>query len=745
MLDEVTAERAEALGIAGAGELLVGAARPAPAGGLGAGPPLHAPATRASASTSWSASSARGRRPRSGRCAARTASCCSARGTTRRPPTSCCGRARATRRSHRPSRPSAASSSGWTSPSPSGWLRELEPVAGTSDRLTAAELMLAISLRGLPPRRARSPTGWRWRGERDRLARSSPLSGSMMAWCLLARRAHRRRERGHRDDAEQPRGRRRPLPRCASSTTTRAGEPEPPPQPSGGPLDALIMRVHYAHGRLPDVSHAPESSWVAAVDTPWRIGALRAMGRTEQALELYAATPPDTWSPAWTHGIVGAELMIDLGDLEQARRVMAQGRALIHETGSIVFEMLNRLIEAKLELRLAHDPVAALAILDALDREGDARPLRLHRGAAGDLARAGAAAQQPATRTPSSRSRAPSRACSGPGGSSSCRPRPRCSPRRTGGAATRTPPTAPPTSRSTPRPGRAPTTTCSWRWRTSPRSSRGASTPRRRPTRAWHAIGRALMAEGVALDASPAHPDPGRRARPAGDRGRRARGPPADREERRAARVPRRGAGAGGRARRAARRAVRRARRRLRRAPTCARPSTGCARCSPRAWARRSTAATLRFGGPVSLSGDAARAESLLRRGVAPAGRGAAGGAARRAGPARPGRVPRGRRRAVGRRAPRAPRRAARGRAARRRAPGLRGGPLHGGGRARRRPRSARTRSARARGGCGCSVAGIVGDEDGVIAAYRGCADALDTLGARPSDATRQLLESLRR
>ena len=151
------------------------------------------------------------------------------------------------------------------------------------------------------------------------------------------------------------------------------GEPEPPPQPSGGPLDALIMRVHYAHGRLPDVSHAPESSWVAAVDTPWRIGALRAMGRTEQALELYAATPPDTWSPAWTHGIVGAELMIDLGDLEQARRVLAQGRALIEETGSIVFEMLNRLIEAKLELRLAHDPAAALAILDALDREGDAR------------------------------------------------------------------------------------------------------------------------------------------------------------------------------------------------------------------------------------------------------------------------------------------------------------------------------------------------------------------------------------
>ena len=64
------------------------------------------------------------------------------------------------------------------------------------------------------------------------------------------------------------------------------GEPEPPPQPSGGPLDALIMRVHYAHGRLPErraTRRSPRGS--PAVDTPWRIGALRAMGRTEQALD----------------------------------------------------------------------------------------------------------------------------------------------------------------------------------------------------------------------------------------------------------------------------------------------------------------------------------------------------------------------------------------------------------------------------------------------------------------------------
>ena len=77
-----------------------------------------------------------------------------------------------------------------------------------------------------------------------------------------------------------------------------------------------------------------------------------------------------------------------------------------------------------------------------------------------------------------------------------------------------------------------------------------------------------------------------------------ARGPPADREERRPARVPRRGAG----------------RRRpsvpscstrssagaptTQPAPTCARPSTGSARCSPRAWVLRSTAARCASAAP---------------------------------------------------------------------------------------------------------------------------------------------------
>jgi DNA-binding SARP family transcriptional activator len=249
------------------------------------------------------------------------------------------------------------------------WLAALAPAGAGSDALAAAELMLAISgedfRRGAAVADRLSATG-----QRERLARTSPTGGAMMAWCLW--------HVGRIDDAREVLAQTPPSPEAdvvgylmRLVRHEPEGAPDPPPQPSGGPLDALILRVHYAHGRLPDVDPETASSWVAAVDTPWRIGALRAMGRTQQALELYRETPPDTWSPAWTHGIVGAEVMIDLGDADRAREVLARGRALIDQTGSIVFTMLNRLIEAKLELRLERDPAAALAILDEL--EPDAR------------------------------------------------------------------------------------------------------------------------------------------------------------------------------------------------------------------------------------------------------------------------------------------------------------------------------------------------------------------------------------
>ena len=87
---------------------------------------------------------------------------------------------------------------------------------------------------------------------------------------------------------------------CASSTASAA------PVLSGGPSDALVMRVHYAHGRLHEVSRMPASRWAAAVSAPWRIGrCARVPGRLGE-LRLYQAAdagigPPRGWtaSSAW--------------------------------------------------------------------------------------------------------------------------------------------------------------------------------------------------------------------------------------------------------------------------------------------------------------------------------------------------------------------------------------------------------------------------------------------------------------
>lgn len=252
------------------------------------------------------------------------------------------------------------------------WIAELATVPGSAGGpLTEAELMLAIGREDFG-RGGRIADGLAEAGIREAMARESSMAASMMAWCYW--------HLGRIEDARSVIAVAEPSAEVDALLyllalvrhDARAGEPFAPAL-TGSPLDALVMRVHYAHGRLPELTRSPTSSWAAAVSAPWRIGALRAMGRLEEALELYRAAPDGRWSQAWMHGIVGAELMIDLEALDETEEELRRGAELIRASGSIVFDMLHRLIDAKRHLRLRGDPQAALAILDALEREGQAR------------------------------------------------------------------------------------------------------------------------------------------------------------------------------------------------------------------------------------------------------------------------------------------------------------------------------------------------------------------------------------
>jgi DNA-binding SARP family transcriptional activator len=251
------------------------------------------------------------------------------------------------------------------------WLEALADTGPDGGPLTTAEIMLAIG-REQYGRGVRVADRLDAIGERDSLARASTAAAGMMAWCYW--------HGGRVDDAravialagESPEtdAIRYLLALVDGEATGGAGLR---PALSGGPLDALVMRVHYAHGRLPALAPTPASRWAAAVSAPWRIGTLRATGHTERALELYEAQGAASWAAVWLHAIVGVEILIDLRRTDDARAALLRARELIGASGSQVYDMLSLVMEAKLELRLERDADAALALVDRLERRPAAR------------------------------------------------------------------------------------------------------------------------------------------------------------------------------------------------------------------------------------------------------------------------------------------------------------------------------------------------------------------------------------
>jgi hypothetical protein len=241
------------------------------------------------------------------------------------------------------------------------WLEALRPVASPGDSaLTRAELMLSMIGEHYEAA-VRISDRLAFLGEREAVARRSRRTASMMAWCYwhACRIDDAREVIGVAEDGDDVDAIRYLL----SLVVSNGSGTVPMPRLTGGPLDALIMRVGYAHGRLRQVAEPPASPWAAAVAAPWRIGALRALGHTQEALDLYEIYGVTDAAPVWFHSIVEPELMIDLGRVKQARDAIAHSRTLLQASGSLVTDMLNRLIEAKLELRLRRDPARARAVL----------------------------------------------------------------------------------------------------------------------------------------------------------------------------------------------------------------------------------------------------------------------------------------------------------------------------------------------------------------------------------------------
>jgi DNA-binding SARP family transcriptional activator len=212
-------------------------------------------------------------------------------------------------------------------------------------------------------------------GHRDAVARSSPRAGALMAWCYL--------HDGRADDIRSVLDVAAPTPEttamryCLTLIDDEVDRPSAVRPPlTGGPLDALITRVDYYRGALHHLTrgtdatgapeHPPRSLLMHAIIGQRQIGALIALGRREEAAALYESTRR-AHGNTWLSAVLGAELLYDLGRVDEAWAVFATSTAMLKRTGSRLQQALSGPVEAKLWLRCRRDPGRAQAVLNSME------------------------------------------------------------------------------------------------------------------------------------------------------------------------------------------------------------------------------------------------------------------------------------------------------------------------------------------------------------------------------------------
>jgi ATP/maltotriose-dependent transcriptional regulator MalT len=247
------------------------------------------------------------------------------------------------------------------------WLHALAPVRRSDDiSLAASELMLTVVREDFAAGVQLADRLHRF-GKRRELAASSGRAAGLMAWLYL--------HFGRVDDiddvlAAAGPGRDADAARYSMGVVRdeEGGRGEVPlGELTGGPMDALVLRTHFDLGRLSQLASVPVSPWAVKATESWLVSALLATGHTERAFEVYYRLAGTSDQSVWLSALVGPRLMYEIGDHEEAWRLLREGRRQITATGSIMFESYSLLIEAEFELRLHQDPAAARAILGRLD------------------------------------------------------------------------------------------------------------------------------------------------------------------------------------------------------------------------------------------------------------------------------------------------------------------------------------------------------------------------------------------
>ena len=139
------------------------------------------------------------------------------------------------------------------------------------------------------------------------------------------------------------------------------------PAAVGGPVDMIPLRLHWSHGRLTRLLERHPSPWVEAMHRPWRIWALLALGRIDEAVALSDEARDVGLSPMFLDCFTRVELLLETGRAADAWREQIAGRDRVAATGSGFYKALHLALEAKLALRLRRDTDLARAALEQVE------------------------------------------------------------------------------------------------------------------------------------------------------------------------------------------------------------------------------------------------------------------------------------------------------------------------------------------------------------------------------------------
>ncbi|WP_205698782.1 BTAD domain-containing putative transcriptional regulator [Conexibacter sp. SYSU D00693] len=243
------------------------------------------------------------------------------------------------------------------------WLATLAPVRRlVASRLDVAELMIGVA-HDQPARASALIDRLGEAGQRDALARADERAPWLVIWCLLfmARFDEAEALLEHVDaGAEQDVVR-----------MTMGAVMDLPDAPTDvvvgdlGPLHAMAHVALFCRGQLTALTEARATRWLSVMEGPWQIAALRALGKTSEALELLlpALERPLNRQPLLTWA--APEVFLDAGRHDEAAAVIEEGRRLAFAGGGPPWQAGARLAEAKYALRVDRDPERARAALEA--------------------------------------------------------------------------------------------------------------------------------------------------------------------------------------------------------------------------------------------------------------------------------------------------------------------------------------------------------------------------------------------